>query len=92
MNSAGKCVGRADGAVSAVFSPCLISWAAGDETIAIFIFYTYLFIWLCRVLDSALRLNCPDSCGNLVLDPVLCVGRQTLNHWTAREILAISFL
>ena len=75
-----------------MFSPCLISWAAGDETIATFIFYTYLFIWLCWVLDSALRLNCPDSCGNLVLDPVLCVGRQILNRWTAREVLAISFL
>ena len=69
-----------------------MSWAAGNEMMAAFILCAHLFIWLCWLLDVAVRLSCPDSCGNLVLDPVLCTGRQILHHWAAREVPAISYL
>ena len=41
--------------------------------------YIYFFFWAAKSMGSYL----PDQGSNFL---TLCIGRQNLNHWTAREV------
>ena len=48
-----------------------------------------LSLWGMGSVVVAHRLSCPEACGIFLdqeLNPIPCIGRWILNHWTTREV------